>query len=260
MKRPAWHGIARVAVAAVALLGSAPLPASAQEVRYLGPAGAPARDFPDAKRPVADIVSATRSNEKGRDANDETGQLVRLMGLKPGMTLGDIGAGNGYHTLRLSRLIGPAGAIVAQDVKVEHLAELARRARGMKLENVRLALGEPHDPRLPPASLDAAILVHMYHEIAQPYAFLYNLAPALKPRARVGIVDFDRPTGRHGTPPRLLRCELAAVGYREVGFHDLTGDAGYLAIFEAPPASARKRPAEILPCRLVTTRPLKPDP
>jgi hypothetical protein len=68
----------------------------------------------------------------------------------------------------------------------------------------------------------------MYHEIAQPFAFLYNLVPALKPGARVGIVDLDRPIGEHGTRPDLLRCELAAVGYEEVSFTKLTGDIGYL--------------------------------
>jgi hypothetical protein len=86
------------------------------------------------------------------------------------------------------------------------------------LQNVTISLGEPHDPRLPAHSLDAAILVHMYHEIAQPYGLLYNLVPALKPSARVGIVDAIGPTSEHGTPPSLLRCELAAVGYREIGF------------------------------------------
>jgi hypothetical protein len=85
------------------------------------------------------------------------------------------------------------------------------------LQNVTISLGEPHDPRLPAHSLDAAILVHMYHEIAQPYGLLYNLVPALKPSARVGIVDAIGPTSEHGTPPSLLRCELAAVGYREIG-------------------------------------------
>ena len=84
-------------------------------------------------------------------------------------------------------------------------------------------------------------------KIAEPYAFLYNLAPALKPGARVGIVDLDRPTPEHGTPPKLLRCELAAVGYREVAFHTLTGDAGYPGIFE-PPAK-RPQPSAIVPCR-----------
>jgi hypothetical protein len=87
----------------------------------------------------------------------------------------------------------------------------------------------------------------MYHEIAEPYAFLYNLARALKSGARVGIVDLDRPVQQHGTPPELLRCELAAVGYREVSFHALKGDAGYLAIFEPPPT--RLRPSAIVPCQ-----------
>ena len=169
------------------------------------------------------------------------------MGLKSGMVVGDVGAGAGYHSVRLSRVVGLSGTVIAQDVRRDYLADLAKRVQQLKLTNVKIALGEPHDPRLPAASLDAAILVHMYHEIAEPYAFLYNLAPALKPGARVGIVDLDRPTPEHGTPPELLRCELAAVGYRQLSFHALTGDAGYLAIFEPP----RKRPpsAAIVPCR-----------
>jgi SAM-dependent methyltransferase len=249
MAIPGWCGIGAILIVSLALAAGAPVPAHAQDARYLAPPGAPARAFPAPGRPVADIVSAARAHEAKRNANDETGQLVRLMGLKPGMTVGDIGAGNGYHTLRLSKVVGPSGAVIAQDVKVEYLADLARRAKLGKLQNVRLALGEAHDPRLPPASLDAAILVHMYHEVGEPYAFLYNLAPALKPGARIGIVDLDRPTAAHGTPPDLLRCELAAVGYREAGFHKLEGDdAGYLAIFEAPPEVGRKPPAEIVAC------------
>jgi ubiquinone/menaquinone biosynthesis C-methylase UbiE len=163
------------------------------------------------------------------------------------MVVGDIGAGSGYHTVRLSRVVGPSGAVVAQDVRRDYLAYLAKRVQQLKLTNVKIGLGEPHDPRLPAASLDAAVLVHMYHEIAEPYAFFYNLAPALKRGARVGIVDLDRPTEQHGTPPELLRCELAAVGYREVSVHALTGDAGYLAIFEAP--LKRPQPSAISPCR-----------
>ncbi len=110
--------------------------------------------------------------------------------------------------------------------------------------------GEAHDPRLPAGSVDAAILVHMYHEIAQPFAFLYNLVPALKPGARVGIVDLDRPIGEHGTPPDLLRCELAAVGYEPVSFATLTGEIGYLAVFTPPAEAARTPPEAIKPCRV----------
>ena len=165
------------------------------------------------------------------------------------MTVGDIGAGSGYHTVRLSGLLGRAGRVIAQDVTQDYLNQLAKRIKDQKLSNVVFALGEPHDPRLPAASLDVAILVHMYHEVAQPYAFLYNLAPALKSGARVGIVDLDRPVSQHGTPPALLRCELAAVGYRQIALHHLTGDAGYLAVFSPPTQADRKPPRDIVACK-----------
>jgi ubiquinone/menaquinone biosynthesis C-methylase UbiE len=216
-------------------------------IQPLASPGAPATAFPRPERPVADIVSPRRAAEEERDANGEARQLARLMGIRPGMVVGDIGAGAGYHTVRLSQVVGASGAVIAEDVRRDYLTDLAKRVRRLELTNVRIALGDPHDPRLPAASLDAAILVHMYHEIAEPYAFLYNLAPALKASARVGIVDLDRPTPSHGTPKALLHCELAAVGYRELSFHTLTGDAGYLAIFEAP--RKRPQPSAIVPCR-----------
>ena len=142
----------------------------------------------------------------------------------------------------------PTGSVVAHDVTRDYLVELARRAERLKLTNAMFALGEPHDPRLPASSLDAAILVHMYHEVAQPYAFLYNLAPALKPGARVGIVDLERPTSEHGTPSALLHCEVTAVGYREIATYQLAGDGGYLAVFSAPEQAGRKSPRDIVAC------------
>jgi len=236
-----------LALAALAQLACAASSAQTGDIRYLASPGAPVKAFPRFERPVAEIVSPHRSTEANRDANEEAQQLARLMGLRSGMVVGDIGAGSGYHTVRLSRVVGPSGAVVAQDVRRDYLTDLAKRVQRLKLTNVKIALGDPHDPRLPMASLDAAILVHMYHEIAEPYAFLYNLAPALKPGARVGIVDIDGPTQQHGTPPELLRCELAAIGYRELSLHTLTGEAGYLAIFEPPPK--RPQPSAIVPCR-----------
>jgi SAM-dependent methyltransferase len=236
-----------LALAAVVHLASALSSAQTGDIRYLASPGLPATAFPRFERPVADIVSPHRSTEAKRDAIEEAQQLAHLMGLMPGMTVGDIGAGSGYNTVRLSRVVGPSGTVIAQDVRRDYLTDLAKRVQRLKLTNVRIALGDPHDPRLPAASLDAAILVHMYHEIAEPYAFLYNLVPALRAGARVGIVDLDRPVQQHGTPPELLRCELAAIGYRELSFHWLKGDAGYLAIFERP--LTRPRPSAIVPCQ-----------
>jgi SAM-dependent methyltransferase len=237
--------LARTVALFVALVATR---AYAADIGYLAPPGAPAKEFPSPQRPVAEIVSPSRTGEEHRDSLNEAGEIAHLLELKPGMTVGDLGAGAGYHTVRLSRLLGPTGSVVAEDVTPDYLMELARRVELLKLTNVKLALGEPQDPRLPTASLDAAILVHMYHEIAQPYAFLYNLAPALKPGARVGIVDLERPTSEHGTPIELLRCELTAVGYREIATHQLAGDGGYLAVFSPPEQVSRKSPREIVAC------------
>lgn len=222
--------------------------ACAADIGYLGPPGVPASEFPAPQRPVAPIVSPSRSGEERRDLLNEDGQIVRILGIKAGMTVGDLGAGSGYHTIRLSPIVGPTGSVIAEDVTRDYLVDLAGHVAQLKLTNVVFALGEPHDPRLPAASLDVAILVHMYHEIAQPYAFLYNLAPALKPGARVGIVDLERPTGQHGTPIELLRCELSAVGYRQIAIHQLADDSGYLAVFSPPTETGRKSPRDIVAC------------
>jgi hypothetical protein len=117
--------------------------AGAQDVDYLAPPGVSEKAFPRVKRPVADIVSPTRSTEEKRDANNETQQIAKLLGLKPGMTVGDLGAGSGYHTVRLAPILGPDGLAIAQDVKRTYLTDLARRVALLKLRNVRLALGNP---------------------------------------------------------------------------------------------------------------------
>jgi SAM-dependent methyltransferase len=230
------------------LVGLGAICAYATDVGYLAPPGASPTEFPSPQRPVAPIVSPGRSDERHRDSLNETGEIARLLALKPGMTVGDIGAGRGYHTVRLSPLVGPKGSVIAEDVTPDYLVELAKRIELLGLTNVTLALGEPHDPRLPASSLDAAILSHMYHEITQPYAFLYNLALALKRGARVGIVDVERPTLEHGTPIALLHCEVSAVGYVQIATYQLAGDGGYLAVFSPPEEAGRKSPRDIVAC------------
>jgi predicted methyltransferase len=211
--------------------------------------GAPADAFPKPDRPVADIISPIWHDESERDKAGEPQQLVRLLGIRPGMTVADIGAGSGYYVVRLSPIVGASGRVIAEDVVPDYLENLRRRVRDLGLANVDIVRGEAHDPKLPAQSLDLAILVHMYHEIAQPYALLYNLVPALKPGARIGIVDAFAPTAQHGTPPDLLRCELQAVGYREISLDRLTGSDAYLAIFAPPSIASRPRPENIVACK-----------
>jgi predicted methyltransferase len=209
----------------------------------------PAVAFPKPDRPVAGIVSPIWHDEKERDDAGEPGQLVRLLGIKSGMTVADIGAGSGYYVVRLSPIVGASGRIIAEDVTPEYLRSLRKRVHDLGLQNVAISRGAAHDPKLPAGSVDIAILVHMYHEIAQPYALLYNLVAALKPDARVGIVDAFAPTPKHGTPPGLLRCELAAVGYREISLDRLNGSDAYLAIFAPPSVASRTRPEAMVACK-----------
>jgi len=240
------HVMMRMTIAV--LFGAvATISVSAQE--FLAGSGLPAVAFPKPDRPVANIVSPIWHDEKERDGAGEPTQLVRLLGVKSGMTIADIGAGSGYYVVRLSPIVGPRGRIIAEDVVPEYLRSLHNRVRDLGLQNVVIGLGEPHDPRLPVDSLDIAILVHMYHEIAQPFGLLYNLVPALKPGARVGIVDAYGPTSQHGTPPDLLRCELAAVGYRENSLDRLTSSNAYLAIFAPPSVTNRTRPEAMVACK-----------
>lgn len=218
----------------------------------LAPSQAPARAqqavpaFPPPSRPVAAIVSDRWSDEGSREAKGEADTVIRLSGLKPGMTAADIGAGEGYYTVKLSRAVGPQGEVIAQDIVPRVAQALDRRVRRLRLANVRVLIGGPDDPHLPPGAVDRAYLIHMYHEIEQPYALMWRLHDALKPGARVAIVDSNRPTHQHGTPPALLRCELEAVGYAQVGFHDLPEPGVYLALFE--PRPDRPRPGAIRPC------------
>ena len=209
----------------------------------LAAAATVATGFPAVNRPVADIVSPTWGDAATRNAADEAGQISARLAIRPGMTVADIGAGDGYDTLRLSTTVGPGGRVVAEDVMASYLATLRATAKSRALRNITLVVGEPGDPKLAPRSIDRAIMVHMYHEIARPYALLYHLAFSFRPGGELGIEELNRPTQNHGTPPSLLTCELNASGYRLSGLAPLKGDIGYFAIFTPPakpaPVSAR---------------------
>jgi SAM-dependent methyltransferase len=205
-----------------------------------------ATEFPAAARPVASIVSARWSDEESRDKAGEGNEVMDRAGVKPGMTVADIGAGEGYYTIRLAQRVGSTGRVLAQDIIPDVRDALAERVGRERLDNVSVKLGTPDNPGLPANSFDRVFLVHMYHEIASPYAFLWNLRPSLKPGGRVIVVDANRPTNQHGTPPKLLKCELEAVGYVQVDYHPLPRADAFLAAFE--PRGPRPDPQSIRAC------------
>lgn len=203
--------------------------------------------FPKADRPVARIVSSRWSTEEARDRLREADDVMNRAGINPGMTVADIGAGEGYYTIRLAGRVGKDGRVLAQDIVPDVRDALAERVNRERLDNVSVKLGEPADPKLPENSFDRVFMVHMYHEIGEPYAFLWNLRPALKAGGQVIVVDADRPTQSHGTPPALLRCEFGAVGYVQVRFEPMPQAGGYFAAFEA--RGPRPEPRAINSCR-----------
>jgi ubiquinone/menaquinone biosynthesis C-methylase UbiE len=170
-----------------------------------------------------------------------------VAGTNPGMTVADIGAGEGYYTLKLAARVGKSGRVLAQDVIPEVRNRLANRVTRENLDNVSVKLGAFADPKLPANSFDRIFMVHMYHEIGEPYEFLWRLRPALRVGGRVILVDANRTTDKHGTPPALLDCELEAVGYRRVDYRDMPEAGGYLAAYEA--SGNRPQPNRIQPCK-----------
>lgn len=206
-----------------------------------------AREFPRPYRPVSAAGANSVSSEQVRDDRREAETVMDLANIRGGMVVADIGAGEGYYTVRLADRVGRKGRVLAQDIDTRAINRLGGRVERERLENVSIKLGAPDDPRLPERGFDRVFLVHMYHEVEEPYAFLWRLRPALKQGGQVIVVDVDRPTDQHGIRPQLLFCEFAQVGFRLVEFVRKPELAGYYAQFEA--AGQRPAPDDIVPCR-----------
>lgn len=104
--------------------------------------------------------------------------------------MADIGAGSGYHTVRLARWVGPRGRVLAVDIQQEMLDLIDRKRRRQRLPNIELVLGKPDDPGLPPESVDLALMVDVYHEFEWPYEMMERIVAALKPGGRVAFVEY----------------------------------------------------------------------
>lgn len=211
-----------------------------------------AKAFPPAARPVAELGRNQWSTETARDRRGEAEEIMEAAGLKPDMTVADIGAGEGYYTVRLAEKVGSKGRVLAQDIDADVIDRLAERVNRESLDNVSIKLGAPDDPRLPENSFDRIFLVHMYHEVGEPYAFLSRLRPALLSEdnpdgpGEVIVVNVNRDLTQHGIPPKQLFCEFEAVGYELIGFMERPELGGYFARFKA--SGKAPLPGRIKPC------------
>jgi ubiquinone/menaquinone biosynthesis C-methylase UbiE len=146
----------------------------------------------------------------------------------------DIGAGGGWFSVRAARRVAPNGRVIAEEINPKAIAYIQQRAKREHLSDIETLLGTPDDPKLAPNSLDAALMLKVYHEIAHPQLVLANLRTALKPGARFGIIDRHGNGADHGLNEPIVRAEVERAGFRQVARYDFTKADGqdYFLIFE----------------------------
>ena len=169
----------------------------------------------------------------GRDERLHINRVMDILGIVSGKDVADIGAGSGWFTVRAARRVGSSGMVYAVDINPEAIRYIDRRLRSESLANVKTILSKPDDPTLPKESVDAVLLLKTYHEVADPIALLEHLRPALRPGARLGIIDRNGNGANHGVGRKIVVEEAVRAGYRLVQTYDFVKDDGmdYFLVF-----------------------------
>jgi ubiquinone/menaquinone biosynthesis C-methylase UbiE len=191
---------------------------------------------PDGERKTSEPYTGDLSifDSPGREDRLQINRVMDILGIAPGKSVADIGAGSGWFTVRAARRVGE-GVVYAVDINPEAIRYVDQRAQKEKLRNVKTILGKPDNPLLPPASVDAVLLLKTYHEVAQPVALLQNLRTALRAGAKVGIIDRNGNGEDHGVGRDVVIREAKEAGYQLKEQYDFVkGDKmDYFLVFVA---------------------------
>jgi len=168
----------------------------------------------------------------GRDKRLQIERVMDLLGISPGKSVADIGAGSGWFTVRAAKRAGDSGNVYAVDINPEAVRYVEDRVKKEGLHNVKTILGHEDDPLLPAGQVDAVLLLKTYHEVAKPVALLRNLRPALRPGAKVGVIDRNGNGENHGVQKNVVIEEAAEAGYVLSGSYDFVkDDMDYFLVF-----------------------------
>lgn len=149
------------------------------------------------------------NQDPSREEWQMPGRVMDEIGIRPGMTVADVGAGDGWFTFYLADRVGASGRVIAEDINIQALEAVRRRCAEQKVSNVSILLGEPADPKLPAGAVDLTLMVNVLSALGNTNtkSFLGNLAKCLKPEGRLVIVDWD-PVKLHQTTKQELDPEL----------------------------------------------------
>jgi ubiquinone/menaquinone biosynthesis C-methylase UbiE len=161
-----------------------------------------------------------------REREEACTKLLKVLDLKPGLTICDMGCGNGFYSLKLAEAVGKDGKILAVDIQPEMLSLLEKRAKAAQVENIEPILGSVIDPQLPDESCDLILLVDVYHEFSHPEHMLKAMRKALKPTGQIVLVEFRLEDPRvpikllHKMSKKQILKELPPNGYKLVREYD----------------------------------------
>jgi SAM-dependent methyltransferase len=202
-------------------------------------AASPATSAPRASRPTSEPYTGDLSifDSPGRDQRLQIGRVLDALAITTGKSVADIGAGSGWFSERAARRVGNTGLVYAVDINPEAVRYIDQRARRDNLRNIRTILSKADDPLLPPASVDAVLLLKTYHEVASPVALLERLRAALRPGAKVGIIDRNGNGANHGVNRDVVLSEAAQAGYHLAASYDFVkaDHMDYFLVFTAEP-------------------------
>jgi ubiquinone/menaquinone biosynthesis C-methylase UbiE len=154
-----------------------------------------------------------------REIEERPDLLLEALHIKPGQSVADIGAGSGYFTRRLARLVGEKGTVYAVDIQPEMLDLLTNKMAELKIGNVKPILGDVADPHLPPSSVDLILMVDVYHEFDHPYEMVRQMIPSLRPGGRLIFVEFRGEDPK--VPIKRVHKMTEAQLRRELAVHPL---------------------------------------
>ena len=144
-------------------------------------------------REIADAMHYSGASwlvRESREREEECSTMLKALHLKPGQTVCDMGCGNGFYTLKLAKLVGEKGQVLAVDIQPEMLSLLNERAKEEKLSNIKPILGTPVDPNLPQGKIDLILCVDVYHEFSNPEEMLAVMRKSLTPGGRIALAEF----------------------------------------------------------------------